>query len=209
MEALFSPSVQLPALAQLMKLRRAGVDTWRCTKDGATHELLLRPLPTRWRAARRTLPQHRASHDEGAAAVRSPRKSRGARRRSNIAEKKRRAAMCLQRFARGMLGRVAGRSKDLIEKEALATKAAPKKKRKTKTALLQPGMRTTTRTLATLTLMRRARGKQQPRLIASAVPAAAEPNDPPPRSALKRRSIVRPSAWRAEERGEQAATAGT
>ena len=83
------------------------------------------------------------------------------------------------------------------------------KKRKTKTALLQPGMRTTTRTLATLTLMRRARGKQQPRLIASAVPAAAEPNDPPPRSTLTRRSIVRPSAWRAEERGEQAATAGT
>ena len=118
MEALFSPSVQLPALAQLMKLRRAGVETWRCTKDGATHELLLRPLPTRWRAgARRTLPQHRASHDEGAAAVRSPRKSRGARRRSNIAEKKRRAAMCLQRFARGMIGRVAKRKRDIIKKE--------------------------------------------------------------------------------------------
>ena len=30
MEALYSPSVQLPALAQLMKLRRAGVET--CAK---------------------------------------------------------------------------------------------------------------------------------------------------------------------------------
>ena len=162
MEALL-PSVQLPALAQLMKLRRAGVYTWRCTKDGATHELLLRPLPTRWRAARRTVPHHRASQDEGAAAaIRSPRRSRGARRRSNIAEKKRRAAMCLQRFARGMIGRVARRKRDIIKKEALATKAVPKKnKRKPKAALIQPGMRTTTRTLATLALMRRARGKQR------------------------------------------------
>ena len=170
--------------------------------------------PTRWRAARRTVPHHRASQDEGAAAaVRSPRRSRGARRRSNIAEKKRRAATCLQRITRGMIGRLkTRRMQDSIEKKALATKAVPKTNKRKPKALLQPGMRTTTRTRATIALMRRARGKQrdreQPRPIASAVPAAAEPNDPPPRSTLTRRSIVRPSAWRAEERGEQAATAG-
>ena len=168
--------------------------------------------PTRWRAARRTVPHHRASQDEGAAAaVRSPRRSRGARRRSNIAEKKRRAATCLQRIIRGVIGRLkTKRMQDSIEKKALATKAVPKKNKRKPKALLQPGMRTTTHTRATLTLMRRARGEHrgQPRLIASAVPAAAEPNDPPPRSTLTRRSIVRPSAWRAEERGEQAATAG-
>jgi hypothetical protein len=205
--------------AQLLELRRAGVTQWRCTIDGVTHELHLRPLPIGRQAAQRSVPQRSTSSKAGgegaAAAHSSARLSRGQRRRRNVAANKALMAVRLQRFARGLLARASAR-RARLKNELLALKNEIKARKKAaiaaKKTKLEPTTSTIVRVASSVPWQRSPKTKRMHARgppTRSAVPAVTEPNDPPPRDALKRRSIMRPSAWRAQESGEQAVFAGS
>ena len=89
----------LPTPAQLMRLRRAGVEAWTLTVGDETLTLPLRPLNG---GQRRVKPQRAASHKAAAAtpAADWASLSRGQRRRRNVACKKEFAATTLQRHVR-------------------------------------------------------------------------------------------------------------
>ena len=89
----------LPTPAQLMRLRRAGVEAWTLTVGDETLTLPLRPLNG---GQRRVKPQRAASHRAAAAtpAADWASLSRGQRRRRNVACKKEFAATTLQRHVR-------------------------------------------------------------------------------------------------------------
>ena len=134
----------LPAAAELLELRRAGVAEVRTHIDG-TFTLTLRPLRRRQHRARRgdahedahltkrRQPQQR-QHEK------ADRLTSGQRRRRNIAARKAGAAVLLQRAARGFLGRAqlaALRANAAAAQEAAARRLQQRQRLRRELALLK------------------------------------------------------------------------